>query len=172
MIGNSQSAAAERERDATSDDSMEVVEEGPTGHVDQSLQTPNGRTRTMDATPTPREAARRLNRFKADVQQKRSSPILASPPKQTAPAKRSLIKSRSARIAAQPLAHIPASKRGEALLQKKMGIQTPAPQYTPASQSTYDAIRSGELSDSQIAAFDELFPAAQYKAVLATVVAA
>jgi hypothetical protein len=125
-------------------------------------------TQAKTATPTPTEAARRLDQFKADVLIKRRSPILASPPKQKPPVKRSHIQTRSSRIAAQPLAHIPASKRGEVLLLKKMGVPPPPPQVTPASQRAYDAIRSGNLSESQIAVLDELFPAANYMAGRAT----
>ena len=68
-----------------------------------------------DATPTSRKAARHLARFTEEVQLKRRSPLIATPPRQKAATKRPLpIKSR--RIVAQPLAHIPTSKWGEVLL--------------------------------------------------------
>jgi hypothetical protein len=103
---------------------------------------------TATATPTPQEAARRLAQFKVDVQLKRRSPILSSPPRHKAPVKRSHIPTRSTRIAAQPLEHIPASKRGEVLLLKRMGVPPPPAPITPASQRAYDAIFSGNLTES------------------------
>jgi hypothetical protein len=66
-----------------------------------------------DETPTPREAARRLARFVDEVRVVREPPLFASPPRQRARARRPLpVRRRSTRIAAQPLAHIPASRRG------------------------------------------------------------
>jgi len=43
-----------------------------------------------DATPTPREAARRLARFTEEVQLKRRSPLIATPPRQKAATRRPL----------------------------------------------------------------------------------
>jgi hypothetical protein len=43
-----------------------------------------------DATPTPREAARRLVRFTEEVQLKQRSPLIATPPRQKAVTKRPL----------------------------------------------------------------------------------
>ena len=74
----------------------------------------------VDATPTPREAARRLARFTEEVQLKRRSPLIDTPSRQKAATKRPL-PARSRRIAAQPLARIPPSKRGEVLLRQRMG---------------------------------------------------
>jgi hypothetical protein len=52
-----------------------------------------------DATPTPGEAARRLARFVEEVQVKRRSPLLASPPRQKAATTRALpVRGRSRRI--------------------------------------------------------------------------
>jgi hypothetical protein len=113
-----------------------------------------------ESTPTPNEAARRLERFKAKVLVTRPAPLIASPPKQRALPRRSHIQTRSTRIAAQPLSHIPTAKRGEVLLKKKLGIPPPPPPITTASQSTQDAIRNRRLSEAQIAAYDALFPAA------------
>jgi hypothetical protein len=97
------------------------------GHlVDQAIPDPSTPTKDgqpdsqatadpSDATPVSREAARRLARFTEEVQLKRRSPLITTPPRQKAATKRSL-PIRSRRIVAQPLAHIPISKRGEVLL--------------------------------------------------------
>jgi len=50
------------------------------------------------------------------------------------------------------------------LLLKKMGVPPPPAPTTPASKRTYDAIISGNLSETQIAALDELFLAANCRA--------
>lgn len=106
----------------------------------------------LDATPTPNEAARRLACFVGEVQQKSRSPLIKTPPGQRPQAKKKPMPLRSSRIAAQPLAQIPASKRGEALLMRRMGLlQATAPVSSPA-QRAYDAIFSGNLTDSQVAA--------------------
>lgn len=47
---------------------------------------------------------------------------------------------------------------------QKMGVPPPPPPFTPASSSAYQAVITGNLSDVQIAALDELFPAANYMA--------
>jgi hypothetical protein len=113
-----------------------------------------------DATPTPGEAARRLARFVDEVQVKRRSPLLATPPQQKAATVRPLpVRGRSRRIAAQPLAHIPTSKRGEALLRQRLGVVPPVAPASPASKVTFDAIRTGNLTSSQVDALDALFPA-------------
>jgi hypothetical protein len=54
-----------------------------------------------------------------EVQCRRQSPLIISPPRQKAVTKRSL-PIRSKRIAAQPLSHIPTYKRGEVLLRQRM----------------------------------------------------
>jgi hypothetical protein len=111
-----------------------------------------------DATPTPGDAARRLARFVDEVQVKRRPPLLATPPRQKEPTTRPLpVRGRSRRIAAQPLAHIPASKRGEVLLKQRLGIAPPAALTLSASKVTFDAIHTGDLTSSQVDALDALF---------------
>lgn len=119
-------------------------------------------------TPTPGEAARRLTHYTAEVQQKRRSPLISSPPKQKPAARRPQVQTRSARLAAQPLAHVPALKRGEVLLMQKLGIQPPPAPSTPATKRALEAIISDKLSDEQVAMLDLVFPAANYKAGRAT----
>jgi hypothetical protein len=74
---------------------------------------------TGDETLTSHEAARRLGRFLDEVRVEQEPPLIASPPRQRTPVRRPPpIRPRSSRIAAQPLAHIPASKRGKVLQNK------------------------------------------------------
>jgi hypothetical protein len=112
-----------------------------------------------DETPM-HEAARRLARFVDEVRVVREPPLIASPPRQRARARRPLpVRRRSTRIDAQPLAHIPASRRGEVLLEQRLGIAPPAATASPAPKGILDALRSGTLSSSQVEALDALFPA-------------
>jgi hypothetical protein len=116
---------------------------------------PNG-----DETPSSREAARRLARFLDKVRVVREPPLIASPPRQRTPVRRPPpIRPRSRRIATQPLAHIPASRRGEVLLNQRLGIAPPTAPVSPAPKGILDALRSGTLSSSQVEALDALFPA-------------
>ena len=113
-----------------------------------------------DETPTPLEAARRLARFLDEVRVEREPPLVASPPRQRTPVRRPPpLRPRSSRIAAQPLAHIPASRRGEVLLNKRLGIASPTAPVSPAPRGILDALRSGTLSASEVEALDALFPA-------------
>lgn len=76
-----------------------------------------------DKTPTSSEAVQRLTQFLDEVQVVREPPLIASPPRQSTRTRRPLpIRHRSRRITAQPLAHIPASKRGEVLLMQRLRI--------------------------------------------------
>jgi hypothetical protein len=112
-----------------------------------------------DETLTPREAARCLARFLDEVRVEREPPLVVSPPRQPTRARRPLpVRRRSTRIAAQPLAHIPASPRGEVLLKQRLGIAPPAAMVSPAPKGILDALRSGALSSSQVDALDALFP--------------
>ncbi|KAG0515746.1 hypothetical protein BDA96_10G304700, partial [Sorghum bicolor] len=68
-------------------------------------------------------AVQRLAQFLDEVQVVREPPLIASPPRQSTRTRRPLpIRHRSRRITAQPLAHIPASKRGEVLLMQRLRI--------------------------------------------------
>jgi hypothetical protein len=110
--------------------------------------------------PMPREAARRLARFLDEVRVERATPLIASPPRQRVRAKRPLlVQHRSTWTAAQPLAHIPASQRGEVLLKQRLGIAPPAATASPAPKGILDDLRSGTLSSRHVEALDTLFPA-------------
>jgi hypothetical protein len=114
----------------------------------------------VDETPTPREAARRLARFRDEVLVQWEPPLIVSPPRQRPRTRKPLpIRHRSRRIAAQPLAHIPTSRRGAVLLKQRFGKAPPANLGSPAPKSILDALRSGTLSSSQVKALDAMFPA-------------
>ena len=109
--------------------------------------------------PTPHEAARRLARFTEEVQLERMPPLIASPPKQKVATIRQHMPKRSRRIAAQPLMHIPTSKRGEVLLMRRMGFAPPAAPISSASKRAYDDFFVRNLTSSEVKAMDELSPA-------------
>lgn len=111
-----------------------------------------------EPTPTPQEAARRLAKFKQDVQVKRQTPLIGAPPKPKQPTKRNAVPMRSRRIAAQQLDHIPASKRGE-VLKKRMGSAQATARPASASTKPYDAVFGADLNAEDVAAFEALFPA-------------
>jgi len=117
-----------------------------------------------EATPSPNEAARRLACFADEVIQNTRSPLLNTPPAQQAPTKKRAMPLCSSRIASQQLAHVPTSKRGEVLLMRKMGILQNTAPPSPGAKWAYDAILSGNLTTSQVAALDELFPATKTRA--------
>ena len=88
---------------------------------------------TTPATRRPHHAklSARLARFTEEVQLKRMSPLIVSPLRQKVATTRQPLPKRSRRIAAQPLAHIPISKRGEVLLMQRMGFAPPQVQSHP-----------------------------------------
>ena len=110
-------------------------------------------------TPTPREAARRLARFTEEVQLERMPPLIVSPPRQKVATKRQPMPKRSRRIAAQPLAHILTSKRGEVLLMRRMGFAPPAGPISSASKRAYDDFFARNWTSSEVEALDAMFPA-------------
>ena len=94
---------------------------------------------TAEGTPTPREAAKRLSRFIDEVQVMRQPPLISSTPKQKPAPKRTTLSIRSRQIAAQQMDHVPASKRGEVLLMKKMGILAPSAPISLVAKRSYDS---------------------------------
>ena len=91
----------------------------------------------------------------------RQPPLISSLPKQKSATKRTTLPIRSRRIAAQQMDHIPASKRGEVLLMKKMGILAPSAPISSAAKRSYDSYFQGTLSEANIMALDVLFPASR-----------
>ncbi|XP_066374092.1 uncharacterized protein [Miscanthus floridulus] len=118
----------------------------------------DGCTTPSDVTPMPREVGPRLARFTEEVQLKRMSPLIASPPRQQMATTRQPLPKRSRWIAAQPLAHIPTSKRGEVLLMQRMDFAPPAASISSVSKRAYDDLFAGNLTSSKVEALDELFP--------------
>jgi hypothetical protein len=100
---------------------------------------------TAEGTPTPREATKRLAGFIEEVQVMRQPPLINSPPKQKPAPKRTTLPIRSKRIAAQQMNHIPASKRGEVLLMKRMGILAPSAPISSAARRSYNSYFQGTL---------------------------
>jgi len=86
-------------------------------------------------------------------------PLIASPPRQKVATMRQPMPKRSRRIAAQPLAHIPISKRGEVLLMRRMGFAPPAGPISSASKGAYDEFFVRNWTSSEVEALDALFPA-------------
>jgi hypothetical protein len=113
---------------------------------------------TAEDSPSPREASRRLARFKAKVVVLRQPPLISSPPKQKTPPKRTL-PLQSKRIAAQQMDHVPASKHGEVLLMKRMGFLEPSAPPSSAAKHSYKSYFKGDLSAADVDALDDLFPA-------------
>jgi hypothetical protein len=70
-----------------------------------------------------------------------ATPLINSPPKQKTPPKRTL-PLRSRRIAAQKMDHIPASKRGEVLLKKKLGLLEPSAPSSSAPKRSSKSSRT------------------------------
>jgi hypothetical protein len=105
----------------------EAVDDTTTGNVQATLSTKD--------MPTPREAAKRLAKFTEEVQVMRQPPLINSPPKQKPAPRRTNMSIRSRRIAAQQMVHIPASKRDEIMLMKKMGIFAPSASNSPYGQA-------------------------------------
>jgi len=60
-------------------------------------------------------------------------------------------------IAAQPLAHIPPSRRGEVLLMQQMRIAPPAALISSAPKGLLNTLCSGTLFSGQVEALDVLF---------------
>jgi hypothetical protein len=55
--------------------------------------------------------------------------------------------------------HIPASKRGEVLLKKKLGLLEPSAPSSSAPKRSYKSYFKDDLSTAEVEALDELFSA-------------
>jgi hypothetical protein len=107
-------------------------------------------------SPSPGEAVWRLARFIDEVRVVRPPPLICSPPKQKTLPMRTL-SLRSRRIATQQMDHIPASKRDEVLLMKKMGFLEPSAPPSSAAKCSYESYFKGDLLAADVEALDELF---------------
>ena len=85
-------------------------------------------------------------------------PLIANPPRLKVATTRQPLPKRSRRIAAQPLAHITTSKRGEVLLMQRMGFAPSAAPISSASKRAYGDLFAGNLTSSEVEALDVLFP--------------
>jgi hypothetical protein len=80
--------------------------------------------------------------YTQEVKSMVQSPLIKSPPKQKPLQRKPPLPIRSSCIAAQKLDHIPASKRGEVLLMKKMGVAPPAaPPFSVAKTILQDILQ-------------------------------
>jgi hypothetical protein len=57
--------------------------------------------------------------------------------------------------------HIPAFKRGEVLLMRRMGFLEPSAPSSSAAKDLYESFFEGDISAANAEAFDSLFPACQ-----------
>jgi hypothetical protein len=62
------------------------------------------------------------------------------------------------------MGHIPASKRGEVLLMKNMGVTLPQLPPSSAANKLFDSLFVSKLSKNDITAFDDMFPAIKIRA--------
>lgn len=98
---------------------------------------------------------RRLQHFAGQVAKPARKPLLRlQTPRQPRRSPKPAVPSRSRRIAAQSIAHIPASKRGEYLVRKRLGEKNVLPASTAAL--AYDDIYGPE--DEHATTLRELFP--------------
>jgi hypothetical protein len=107
-------------------------------------------------SPSPAEAAQQLSRFREEVVVVREPPLISSPPKQKMPPKRTL-PLRSRWIAAQDMDHISASKRGDVLLKKRLGLLEASAPPSSTTKCSYESYFEGNLSTAEVEALDELF---------------
>lgn len=120
------------------------------------------RTSASEATPSPQEAVRILQSFRDKVTIKRPLPILKEPPRNKDVPKKPPVPFRSRCIAAQKMDHVPASKRGEVLLMRRLGGLPANAQPTSASRRSFDKMFTN-LTNTEQEAFNELFPATKKK---------
>lgn len=104
---------------------------------------------------TASSASSKLRRFTACIFRKAASPLLPAPAEE---APKVHLHTRSRRIAAQPLSKVPASKRGEILIMKCLGLHQDPPHQTTAAKEVYNSIFIDQLSSSHAEAMHELFP--------------
>jgi len=64
----------------------------------------------------------------------------------------------SSRIASQSLANVPAAKRGEIVVMRRLGFIDDKAPATASSMKAYNEIHRGRLRSNHIEAMNELFP--------------
>ena len=90
-------------------------------------------------------AVKRLKRFTDEIQRKAPSPLLPWPAVEAQPK----LPTCSRRIAAQVLSRVPASKRGEVLMMKRMGFIDGQTRPSTEAKNAYDSIFVDQLNPSQ-----------------------
>jgi hypothetical protein len=102
----------------------------------------------------------RLEHFTERITKAKQPPLLELPGDDTTHGGRAppMLPKRSKRITAQSLSHIPASKRGEHLVSKRLGLANGMSSPSVSAMKTYDEIYSGDLGN--MPALRELFPPA------------
>jgi len=103
-------------------------------------------------------ANRSLKRFTERVTKARQPPLLELPGGDTTNAGRTppTLPKKSRQIAAQSISHIPASKQGEHLVLKRLGLTSGMPSPSTSALKAYDEIFSVDPGNMQ--ALRELFP--------------
>jgi len=113
-----------------------------------------------DRTPSSQmtSADRRLKSFTERITKAKQPPLLELPEDDTTNYGRALftLPKRSKQIAAQSLSHIPASKRGEHLVLKCLGLTSGMASLSTSAMKAYEEIYSGDPDNIQ--AHRELLP--------------
>ena len=118
---------------------------------------PNTEQRTPPPAANSASAERRLKRFVDKIKKPRTPPLLQlPPPEQPEATPWPKIPTRSRRIAAQSLSHIPASKREGFLVRKRLGHTEAQAELASTAKPTYDEIFGNNHDHMQ--ALRELFP--------------
>ena len=101
--------------------------------------------------------------FSKSVLRKLEPPLVPVPPQPPSPRPPRTCQSRrrSRRLATQPLARVPTSKRGEVLIMQRMGYIKPGQPPTAAAIERLDRLLGGDMSASEAKALDALFLAVQ-----------
>jgi hypothetical protein len=107
----------------------------------------------QQCTPSTQSAERRLKVFTRRVTRSSQPPLLQVPEQAPETDARPWIPSRSRRLAAQNISHIPVAKRGEVLLMRRMGFSQGLQEPSPA---TNEEIFNGASEHSE--ALRQLFP--------------
>jgi len=110
----------------------------------------------QQCTPSTQSAERRLKVFTRRVTRSSQPPLLQLPEQAPEADARPWIPSRSIRLAAQNISHIPVAKRGEVLLMRRMGFSQGLQEPSPATKQMYEEIFSGASEHSE--ALRQLFP--------------
>lgn len=131
------------------------VADPATNHV--PAQPPPPATMAEDVAAAKEKAAA----FLASVRMAIQPPLAAEPPRQITPVTTSQTPRRSSRLAAQPLnTAVRASKKGEILAMKKLGIITQDHEAAQITDKDFDRFLVSTMQPRHFAALRDIFPAA------------